>query len=128
MKANELRIGNWVHSPFYKDYEIVALSVLGEGNELFFKSLDYYPKSCRLKDIKPIKLNDLWLLRFGFKLFNDGGELVGDDMFWIHPKMKGSVNHGTYIWNICGVKIRYVHQLQNLYFALTGVELQLSST
>jgi hypothetical protein len=66
MKANELRIGNWVNSKPYGDYKIVALTIF-KDNTNFFQSEEYYPKSSRIEDLKPIPLTEEWLTRLGFE-------------------------------------------------------------
>ena len=77
-------------------------------------------------DYQPILLTKEWLLRFGFKFHKN--------MFHykIHFRIgfKKSFNKGFDLFiddNLLGNEIQYVHQLQNLYFALTGFELQISS-
>ncbi len=71
------------------------------------------------KDLSPIPLTEEWLLKFGFKQKNGIKCWVNEDVeicfetlanyYRLYPRTN---------------KIKYVHQLQNLYFALTGSELQ----
>lgn len=106
MKANELRIGNWVSN--------------GEI-EFQITSKDIYHRDVRVYGsfIKGIPITPEWLQRFGF-------ENRGNNLF-----VKGKIELRYYA-NRCEVVVRginityqYVHQLQNLYFALTGEELEL---
>lgn len=76
--------------------------------------------------LEPIPLTEEWLFKFGFKF--DGhcswwkNELIeltidtGEDEYSVFN------NNGDYI-TLKGIK--YVHSLQNLYFALTGEELEI---
>ena len=108
MKASELRIGNSIMQD--DDFVFVTWWRL----ELMVNNkLEY----------KPIPLTEEWLFKFGFdkdknglfKLFNESEVpiLFNKDLNgWTCDGINFSVN-GT----------QYVHQLQNLYHALTGEEL-----
>lgn len=128
MNTGELRIGNWVHSDIHNS-DIAFKSFYGLCN--LEKSIDYY---------KPIPLTEEWLLRFGFKK----EELVEDGVKWFEMHiinrlrfltsdfpLKKQFNEEEELWledvdcNIFVRDIKYVHQLQNLFFALTGKELEL---
>lgn len=114
MKATELRIGNYVYqSDAYGDtpitgYQIYQFDTFCRGGIV----ADYY------KGFKPIPLTEEWLLRFGFEK---------DDTIWIkHPIYGLLEKNGRFFIELGetgGIYIQYVHQLQNLYFALTGEEL-----
>ena len=133
MKANELRIGNLVNR-LGKLTKITSLTI---GTEVF----DYVSTTSSGvitgNQIEPIPLTDEWLVKFGFECKDNvnGGYLKpinfphqkeflycskrGVVALWSEPE-----NREFIIMNNCD----HVHQLQNLYFALTGVDLQLSST
>jgi len=88
-----------------------------------------------IKDINPIELTEEWLFEFGFKKGNkcyENGvsiELLDTD-FYLRPSFLGGFYWG---FNLSDEKldcelnnvqsIKYIHQLQNLYFAITGKEL-----
>jgi len=106
MKANELRIGNWVNN-FEVDFQLTSKDIY---------HLDVYVGRVIAN---PISITPEWLQRFGF-------ENRGNNLF-----VKGKIELRYYA-NRCEVVVRginityqYVHQLQNLYFALTGEELEL---
>ena len=116
MKASELRIGNSIMQD--DDFVFVTWWRL----ELMVNNKIEY---------KPIPLTQEWLIKFGFdKLENDiptyfkcFGNLIEDDYefsFNIYVDSEQS-----YFITIFGRKIiiKHVHQLQNLYFALTEEEL-----
>ena len=106
MKANELRIGNWVSNGEI-EFQITSKDIY---------HLDVYVGRVIAN---PIPITPEWLKRFGF-------ENRGNNLF-----VKGKIELRYYA-NRCEVVVRginityqYVHQLQNLYFALTGEELEL---
>ena len=104
MKANELRIGNWV---------LINTMITKINMARYIGDID---------DDKiiaePIPLTEEWLLKFGLKtgynhLF---GFITKDYNTYYLEDGEG--------YNITSKPIEYVHQLQNLYFALTGEELK----
>jgi hypothetical protein len=109
MKASELRIGNYVQLEGLK--RPIRVSII-----------DTTETSTDTK-AKPIPLTEEWLLKFGFKKdFN--GYYFGLLSFSItrNNEFMICVNDRP-TETIC----YSVHQLQNLYFALTGKELTLKS-
>lgn len=116
MKANELRIGNWVEH----DNEFSYRNNPETSKIPYYFQWDahdwYQISECgiSLENIKPIPLTHEILVK---NKFNIGGpECVG-----IVYEM---LEYPGY-WEYKGAKIKYVHQLQNLYFALAGEELQI---
>lgn len=100
MKASELRIGNYIENTDSQmaSYMVVNADVIKQNEHTMYASFE------------PIQLTEEWLLKFGYQI----------GMFWI-------LSTGEFRINISGIHydIQYVHQLQNLYFALTGEELTL---
>ena len=141
MKATELRIGNTFRRDDY-DMTVYHIEKRYENawkvNDL---DIDFDDQIQVDKLCSPISLDESWLVKFGFKkpknryefLFGDGEE---------HTKLKFSIRLKNKVqpfndWYISlsrdevylgYVRIDYVHQLQNLYFALTGQELKNSRT
>ena len=113
MKANELRIGNYL---FAKGTEVIRFtSFFGLCN------IENYPER-----YTPIPLTEEWLLKFRFKKFT--GENSSFDKGKLSVCLTSLLNGEkgrTYFnsWAVLEYYPKYVHQLQNLYFALTGEEL-----
>jgi len=120
MTANELRIGNLVSDRGFFEMEVSA--IFKDEVYLDFEENEGVVWEVNEKDLQPIPLTEEWLLKFGFVLHDD-------DNFWFYKhgldfcvtKDKGSF----FVWIMDGdfVEIISVHQLQNLYFALTNEEL-----
>ena len=123
VNPNELRIGNIVlHPPKSRDewfeINVTAVHILSAANGMFFQ---------------PIPLTEERLLKFGFK--NTDNEIDYSDFVKSHVSINGCgsdkqepFSFVLYInYREHKIEIKYVHQLQNLYFALTGEELQLQN-
>lgn len=89
----------------------------------------YYKGGCRFVefiDIKPIPLTEEILLKCGFEITR---QTEHPNNIWTvyGEECKFELEHITsfYLYdNKCfGTKVQYLHQLQNLYFALTNTEL-----
>lgn len=120
IEANELMIGNY-------------LKTINGIKRVSDISIDRY---CWFTDnqCEPIPLTEEWLLKFGFELNED----LGDMKYYQMPNKKRCFgvcfDHekiAFYLFNIKGVVnliyddsfFQYVHHLQNLYFALTNEKL-----
>lgn len=112
IKASELRIGNLVqmNGIYISVTHILPLWI--EGDYSPFGYIEY-------DKLEPIELTEQVLLKCGFKfsgvvqslgyfrlIYEDGGKLF----FYSHAMLQH--------------EIKYLHQLQNLYFACTGLELE----
>ena len=111
MKPQELRIGNWYQSVRWKKPVQLELSDLAE--------LDHRCDGVELDSeiisemFEPLPLTEEWLIKFGFQ--NYGDMTIGNAYISL------SINSDGFYFIL--TKLEYVHQLQNLYFALTGKEL-----
>lgn len=130
MEAKELRIGNWceiIKSPYGSEngvhqIEAITIHYFECGEDLI---------------LEPIPLTEKWLLKFGFRMSKVLGvysnSFVKTDILkselYFRPSYQGGyfwgfnteVNKECEFYN--AKEVMYVHQLQNLYFALTGEEL-----
>lgn len=123
MEAKELRIGNWINVTFSSIVKQQVVDCMCDSvNTKCHESLPF-------DFIEPIPLTEEWLLKFGFEklelsiseyvlsyIFND---------FEIGYLKKRNVYMLRWYQGHNLKEIEYVHQLQNLYFALTGEELQI---
>tara|TARA_R110001606_G_scaffold397351_2_gene573579 strand:- start:407 stop:775 length:369 start_codon:yes stop_codon:yes gene_type:complete len=117
MKTNELKIGNWVkgNAPFRIEYDDFRLSMMWE-------------KTKGVSRFEPIPLTEEWLVKFGFDTNTGGYWQIGfDKCERLGFQMGGRIETGIHlideIDSEIGTPCKHVHQLQNLYFALTGEEL-----
>ena len=124
MNAKELRIGNWLHHGKYWSYR--------NGNEskefdFQWNESDWYALgecTLSLENIEPIPLTKEWLLKLGFdNRYESHWKSTYSDGFgaWDFILQKPTEERNYYWYEFA--KIEYLHQLQNLYFALTGEEL-----
>ena len=112
MKVNELRIGNFISSP---RREIDIVKQVNENNVWGQFYEDILPI--------PIPLTEKWLLDFSFKgrldfkwNNNVGIQIIDGKYYFAFKDLSNVLFHSI-------IECKYVHQLQNLYFALTGEEL-----
>lgn len=110
MEVRELRVGNWYN--WYADGEYYQFQVEPKD----FKDEKYL-------NFEPIPLTEEWLERFGFRKTFDS---PFEDFEWSDNNLQLSENFDCYLGKFTQ-PIQYVHQLQNLSFALTGEELKLKT-
>lgn len=120
INANELRIGNIV---YYDSAEGDLLTNRIDWQDLKWVSED--EKGFNLVH-SPIPLTEEILLKAGFEKVSNESEalkysLNGFDLVFTYDEWTWSPIQGAKI----GTNIKYIHQLQNLYFALTGEELKI---
>jgi len=135
MKTSELRIGNYLK----KDDKVLKISgatkwvvFLEHGFQVFV------PEMFVAGGVAPIPLTEDWLPRFGFKVDEDKGfdcaldtyhkvyslnefnvAIINDKFrLWIEVEED---KYYSFAWTV----IEYVHQLQNLFYALKREELEL---
>lgn len=112
MKASELRIGN---------------IIIKDNEEIIVSPYDMINLELGLNDYKPIFLTEEWLEKFRFnKTGEDDFDKTFGDIKQISirkNKLHNTDKLGVYLNPKRIANIQYVHQLQNLYFALTGEEL-----
>jgi len=127
MKVEELRIGNLIYSTaldinisiygicYDEEYNKYSIEVQDEFNDL-------------VTAFEPIPLTEEWLLKFGFIIHNRSWLELTEDMRLEYLENEGLkiCIETTYSLLYDNLKhIKYVHQLQNLYFALTNKELKI---
>jgi hypothetical protein len=111
IEAKELRIGSW--------YKNKSLNKNLKYKQITsFEDASYVAIYC-----DPIQLTEEWLADFGFEY----DDIDGNSGYWKLGNFEVVFGEDgcSYNWNL---KIEFVHQLQNLVFALTGEELALKQT
>lgn len=144
MRIEELRINNFVHwgKPI-AEIKGIHTKNIGRGadlyNHLYVKinglpNMNYH--CVTLDEVDAILLNEEWLLKLGFDfirnnfLFNHKeyhNNRINEGSFYLEPV--GDAYNNWYLYHkskMITSSIRYVHQLQNLYFILSGEELTIS--
>jgi len=116
IEAKELRIGNSV----IIDGHITTItdSIMFDNDES-----SWYVDDIDITLVDPIQLTEQWLLRFGFKYIK---EVIGyADSLHLICRYKEGYCFMPFCTNDkdCHIMIKHVHQLENLYFALTQKEL-----
>lgn len=133
MGIEELRIGNYVeyngctgvvyavHSPMpcedehFRDIGIVELVIGGIV-------------TARIDEIQPIPLTEELLLKFGFEELYRSDFVVRYEIPqypYIEYKWTKSFEWNMFIYGNKVDNISFIHQLQNLYYSLTGQELEI---
>jgi hypothetical protein len=136
MNANELRIGNYVNRE-YLNPSPSGLQICHTYCRIKSIGIEKIIYECRNKSlnkvdfdiISPIPLTEEWLVKFGFFVIT-AGKLIDATL----PNFRFSLHKsGNYIgYLLCEndnviTNLESAHQLQNLYFALTGKELVFST-
>jgi len=140
MNANELRLGNYIQDTNYPE-RVCRVFRLTQGND--FNITYHYDRVCecsyaneRKESLQPIPLTEEWLIKFGFEYYlftkaDDDGiyrdKKIANKEYFKHPKLSEKIifylpycNLNYYIGS---TTIKYVHQLQNVFFALCDEEL-----
>lgn len=117
MEARELRIGNYIkiHNTITK---VEGLSTWDN----IIQNSDFAERE--LKEFQPIPLTEEWLLKFGFKKELDSFYRIKNS--YLLEVLFHDKGFTITTQSVCLNHINYLHQLQNLYFALTGAELTLN--
>jgi len=116
MEANELKIGNLINSPYG------VSTIYGVNKDCIQIEIVETIYDFDLDEINPIPITEEWLLDLGFTRQPWG--LTKDGLLFKDPKLDCK-NLVLEIGNGHRTQIKYIHELQNLYFALTGEELEI---
>lgn len=129
LRSQDLRIGNYVM--FSNNSEIFKVTGISEfgldvENEVEEIYMEY-------DNFEPIPLTEEWLLKFGFEITNNEGDKKDFEYKTFYPFYLSldhdevCLNYDTKSGYYCifydDKRLLFIHQLQNLYFALTGEEL-----
>lgn len=127
MKANELRIGNWVNATKGNNYEgkgVIQVTSIRHGGINQWQDMGASAEE-RYEDVAGLPLTDEWLLKFGFEKdeqhncfvlltteSNVDFEYFDGKVHIVGHNSAEPIDH-----------LLYVHQFQNFMYALTGEEL-----
>lgn len=119
MKANELRIGNWVNKRLKSGNGRVLSQKIGPQDIVrIYEGVGSF-------NYEPIPLTEEWLVGLGFVSLSDILEF-GRGKYFIRKRYDKNFEMLQGLeYNSFTKAFKYVHQLQNLFFALTGEELEL---
>jgi hypothetical protein len=121
LKANELRIGNFVLDDTSDNVMIVSrienkdYTEWNSGDKYNIYCLKFGTKGYYEGNFKPIPLTKEWLKKFGFKKERGESYKLGKYQLYYLLYYEG--------YKVGELTIKYVHQLQNIYFASSGEEL-----
>ena len=131
IQANELRLGNLVNRKFlnpspkglqtcFTECKIVSIGI----ERIIYECKDKSLNKVKFDIISPIPITEEWLLKFGFE--------------WSIQHQAHYLKGFDYVIDVCDgfcrvikyrrngenlIDVKYLHELQNLYFVLTGKEL-----
>lgn len=116
IQANELRIGNIYNRKHGKGWTETVMSeeIIGK---IFGNSKEY-----ALNDFEPIPLTEEILFKAGFVKQGMAYIISVPKKFHVTKWSDGRFMYDGFL----NTEIKHVHQLQNLYFALTGEELPIN--
>lgn len=121
LKTTELRIGNIITIDG-GIYEVVNISKSSFGIELVEESTGMRTNGGRRN---PIEITKEWLIKLGFyEILKDAFRFETFDIEFLHFHNERSCFFITSmcLWDV-EIHVQYVHQLQNIFFILTGKEL-----
>jgi hypothetical protein len=131
MTAQELRLGNIfyridrsnkVHLPIEIPMKVLEINMFEVLAYFTYENPANMPSIpvIAMKDISPIELSPDILLKAGFK------EILNGD-YWMHEQLGEKITlylpYFSMNYYIRSVLIKYLHTLQNFFYALTGEEL-----
>ena len=124
MEVKELRIGNLIDRTDYI-CKVIGIDILkNDEGTIITEPLDFKGERFVVQEQKPIPLTEEWLIKFGFRCRFDIGYNG-----WYSPNILGEsirifeVENGWFKYSSAHTVIKNLHQLQNLYYALTNEEL-----
>jgi len=135
INARELRIGNLLQDSNGDIFSALAFNTSSVWIEYLVEEKERSSTlELDIENVFPVALTEKWLLRFGFEE-NPNHEHPSFDEYRLPQDCDFAIgNYNDEYWIVDFLdqtygspEIKYVHQLQNLYFALTGEELIIKS-
>jgi len=126
IKASELKIGSLVARKNHRNVDVIGIvrSITKEGTICLEQPDEEVFEDC---DLYPVPLTNYWLTRFGIK--NRGDHYLAPHEISLREENENSIG-----WTVTlglqsafhlSRRISFIHELQLLFFALTGEDLSL---
>jgi len=128
MEAKDLRIGNLIQltEDWYKEhpnlYNTQKVIIVNDISAEHLADDIYYIAGYNTEDVEGIPLTEEWLEKLGFEKDAKGFWFVMGQFY----EIRKIFNTFSYQGNLNYEPIKYVHQLQNMFYAMTGAELVLA--
>ncbi len=127
IQANQLRVGNYVASDHFKDRDvIVKVRLIGQEQAIVEHPNGLTEPMLYQGEMRCVKLTEDILLKCGFKdvsSYKDFRLFINEDLY-IGVSLRKNINAYVSISDIDILNVIYLHQLQNLFYALTHEELE----
>jgi len=125
METKELRIGNLLHYRLFAD----NISVRGIGKNCIWLNDNEHAGPISIEHLESIPLTEEWLEKLGLTKSALGNDFEPNEPKW-YSWIKGVFNleiqeNGEIWFEVYShyIHVKWVHQLQNLYYMLTEEEL-----
>lgn len=106
IKSNDIRLGNMIE---WRGKIRIIEAI--DPNYVRILKKNKEQKWVSYEDVKPIKLTNEWLDKFGIRLNNFFRE--GNGVYWCNA-------------NNPSIPVQFVHELQNLFYAINGYKKELT--
>jgi hypothetical protein len=130
IQASDLKVNNWVKRNDMDGVFTVRSISLDQLQHIALIDHDYeknvhYACECTLSELEPIKISEDMLIQSGFEW---------DGEYYSHPVLsekfviyegENADEYRIHFTHRKYVSLYYLHQLQNIYYYLTGQELQI---
>jgi hypothetical protein len=129
MEAKELRLGNYVLSSYNNDRTSIVTGICEAHIEVqFLERAENMVNGqiCYPSKLNPIPLTEEWLSKIGFEYNYFEGYSYYLEIIKHKFGITYVIESNSFYCNL-GIDIKYVHQVQNIYFSLTGKELTIKN-
>ena len=140
MKASELRLGNYIQVNNGSNYTgigtVATMSNTGEENDVAYYDNNGLYEYTDLRLFQPVPLTEEWLLKLGFEAYSTHVNYIELQIKSNKPSNHVVIRYGLQrdYFNIFNhsecdftemqylTEVKFVHQLQNLFYCLSGGE------
>lgn len=123
--VRELRIGNIFKTSDCDCFRVGEVYEKEDGLYCVENGIDFNGSSLygSVEDLQPIPLTEELLVKCGM---NECDDACVVRYSYRNGKFKMNINNIENGCQICSIEVKYLHQLQNIYFDLTGKELEVN--